>query len=223
MRPGLMKQTASVPCTTPRTSTCSRSCCAARQQPRTRPLPGGDISNRVGEARADPARGEARPWLFGVARNVMRRGRERSGRAAAATQALAHELESVRAASSAPAGGDQHLVAAALAALPAIDREIITMISWDRHPRQVATLLGISPNLVRVRAHRARTRLRSILAEDEETGPVGTFRQPGATRDHPRPADLDRSWRHASAGSCFPSARGISCSTRSVPLRARKP
>jgi RNA polymerase sigma factor (sigma-70 family) len=116
-----------------------------------------------------PAGDGARPWLFGVARNVMRRGCERSGRAAAATQALADELESVRAAQSAPAGGDQNLVAAALAALPAIDREIITMISWDGlTPREVATVLGISPNLVRVRAHRARTRLRSLLAEDEE-------------------------------------------------------
>jgi RNA polymerase sigma-70 factor (ECF subfamily) len=126
-----------------------------------------------------PAGDGTRPWLFGVARNVMRRGCESSGRAAAATQALADELESVRAAQSAPSRGDQELVAAALAALPTIDREIIAMISWDGlTPREVAAVLGISPNLVRVRAHRARTRLRSLLAEDAETRALSIGSQP---------------------------------------------
>lgn len=122
-----------------------------------------------------PAGDGARPWLFGVARNVMRRGHQRRGRAATATKALADGLQSARAADPAPTSEAPGVIAAALAALPAIDQEIITMISWDGlTPRDVATVLGISPNVVRVRAHRARTRLRSLLAEDEETRAVGT-------------------------------------------------
>ncbi len=38
------------------------------------------------------------------------------------------------------------------------------MISWDGlKPKEVAQILGLSPNVVRVRAHRARTRLREEL------------------------------------------------------------
>lgn len=35
---------------------------------------------------------QARPWLFGVARNVLRRGREEGTRASAITAELAREL-----------------------------------------------------------------------------------------------------------------------------------
>jgi DNA-directed RNA polymerase specialized sigma24 family protein len=42
------------------------------------------------------------------------------------------------------------------------------MISWDGlTPRQIGQILGISPNVVRVRAHRARATLRSWLSTDE--------------------------------------------------------
>jgi DNA-directed RNA polymerase specialized sigma24 family protein len=45
------------------------------------------------------------------------------------------------------------------------------MISWDDlKPGEVATILGISANVVRVRAHRAKARLRKQLAsEPQET------------------------------------------------------
>lgn len=119
-----------------------------------------------------PAEDRARPWSFGVARNVMRRGHQRRGRAANATKALANGLRSAPAAHPAPTGEDPDPIPAALAALSAIDQEIITMMSWDGlTPREVAIALGISPNVVRVRAHRARARLRSLL-EDEETRAV---------------------------------------------------
>ena len=41
-----------------------------------------------------PTGTDARPWLFGVARNVMRRGNEQQGHTATATSALAAEFES---------------------------------------------------------------------------------------------------------------------------------
>jgi RNA polymerase sigma-70 factor (ECF subfamily) len=108
-----------------------------------------------------PAGEQARPWLFGVARNVARRARVSGERAAAASQELALAAER------AGAGGRQadDEVAAALAQLTPLDREIVTMLSWDGlSPREVAPLLGLSANVVRVRAHRARQRLRMLLA-----------------------------------------------------------
>jgi len=116
---------------------------------------------------------EARPWLFGVARNVMRRGHERHRRLAAAEQSLAEELQSAASARPARAPDELESITAALSELSAMDQEIITMISWDGlTPRQIGQVLGISPNVVRVRAHRARARLRSLLStNDAELAP----------------------------------------------------
>lgn len=117
---------------------------------------------------------EARLWLFGVARNVMRRGHERHRRLAAAEQSLAEELRSAASARRARAPDEVGSITAALAELSAVDQEIITMISWDElTPREIGHVLGISPNVVRVRAHRARARLRSLLAANDAELPPG--------------------------------------------------
>jgi RNA polymerase sigma factor (sigma-70 family) len=118
-----------------------------------------------------PARDEARPWLFGIARNVSRRERASRERAAATSRELALAAERSNPTSS----SEDSAVAAALSELSPLDQEIVTMLSWDGlAPREVASVLGLSPNAVRIRAHRARTRLRVLLAtrdaiEDADT------------------------------------------------------
>jgi RNA polymerase sigma-70 factor (ECF subfamily) len=62
-------------------------------------------------------------------------------------------------------------VRAALAALPEPDREILTLSAWEGlTPSQIATVLGSSPNAVRVRLHRARARLRQALGPSPRVG-----------------------------------------------------
>jgi len=108
-----------------------------------------------------PAGADARPWLFGVARNVSRR--ERAGEARDAE--LRRELATAVTRSGALTDQTDVELGAALAELSPLDQEIITMMSWDGlTPREVASILGLSPNVVRVRAHRARQRLRQLLA-----------------------------------------------------------
>lgn len=102
---------------------------------------------------------QARPWLFGVARNVLRRSHRRDSRASTAKAELARELYGAQ--RQIPQGDP---VGAALQRLPPIDREIIEMLAWDQlTPREVAAILELSPNTVRVRAHRARLKLREAL------------------------------------------------------------
>jgi RNA polymerase sigma-70 factor, ECF subfamily len=102
---------------------------------------------------------QARPWAFGVARNVLRRVRERDLRRSEAIEALASELRETRA----PIPTDDPGTAA-LQLLSPIDREIIEMLSWDQlSPREIASILDLSANVVRIRAHRARLRLRERL------------------------------------------------------------
>ncbi len=108
-----------------------------------------------------PTGDEARPWLFGVARNVARRERTRGERA----EAVSRELGLVAESAEMVTGSEDGAAAAALSELSPLDQEIITMLSWDGlAPREVASILGLSPNAVRVRAYKARTRLRALLA-----------------------------------------------------------
>ena len=102
---------------------------------------------------------DARPWLFGVARNVLKRDRALDHKASATVEALALHLQDRPA--SVPAND---VLTLALGQLAPIDREIIEMLAWDHlAPREVAAILGFSPNAVRIRAHRARIKLREQL------------------------------------------------------------
>ena len=116
---------------------------------------------------AVPPGDEARLWLFGVARNVLRQRRpDRAERVA--VERLAEEL---RAAITTTPPTQQELplvLAAALKALPEAQREVILLSAWEElTPREIAAVTGAPVNLVRVRLHRARTRLRRELAATE--------------------------------------------------------
>ena len=118
-----------------------------------------------------PGGAETRPWLFGVARNVMRRGNELRDRTAAAASALAAEVQRAGAVCPGPNRAEPDPVMAAIRCLPELDREIITMLIWDElAPREVAAVLGLTPNVVRVRAHRARAKLKSALSNQQPDG-----------------------------------------------------
>jgi RNA polymerase sigma-70 factor, ECF subfamily len=112
---------------------------------------------------AVPPGERARPWLFGVARNLLSKAWSRQRSEEAVAHRLASELrEAIRPVYSAEAAATA--VRQALMSLPEIDREIVTLTAWERlTPHQIAVVVGRSPNVVRVRLHRARARLRRGL------------------------------------------------------------
>jgi len=94
-----------------------------------------------------------------------------------APRALTLAVES----SHATTGAADSVIAAALSELSPLDQEIVTMLSWDGlPPREVASILGLSPNVVRVRAHRARNRLRLRLAGGSVSGDADALDLPSA-------------------------------------------
>ena len=110
-----------------------------------------------------PSDDRARLWLFGVARNLLRKGVRRRHYADKLVERLAAEL---RTAPPAPPRDDSRLVDVrrALAGLAAPDREIVTLTAWEGlTPSQISVVTGMSANVVRVRLHRARKRLRREL------------------------------------------------------------
>jgi RNA polymerase sigma-70 factor (ECF subfamily) len=117
--------------------------------------------------RFDRRYANARPWLFGIAVNVLRhdyRREERELRAYARTgtdplSAQEPSLERLDAEASKP------LIAQALAELPPIEREALLLYAWaELGYADIAQALGIPVGTVRSRLSRARSRLRELLA-----------------------------------------------------------
>lgn len=121
----------------------------------------------------DPRLGNEVAWLFGIARNVVAdrlRNRARElravsrirGRALLDEDSLAHieaRLDAER---------DARRTLTAMACLAETDRAILELVSVDGLPlADVAALLGVEPGTARVRLHRARQRLASVLADED--------------------------------------------------------
>ena len=113
---------------------------------------------------------DARPWLYGIAANLIgkhRRTESRMLRAFARTGVdPVLEGHADRIDSRVTAGSVQPDLAAALAGLSAGDRDVLLLIAWaDLSYEQTATALGIPLGTVRSRLHRAREKIRAALGD----------------------------------------------------------
>ncbi|MGH3264182.1 MAG: RNA polymerase sigma factor [Trebonia sp.] len=129
-----------------------------------------------------PAGDAAQLWLYGIARNLLLRSARRQRVTHAVVERLAAELRNAEPAT-------QHedprtgLLQLALADLSDQDREIPTLNAWEGlAPRQIARVLGTTANSVRIRLHRARTRIRRRLDEQADAlGPRPRSQPPSFT------------------------------------------
>jgi RNA polymerase sigma-70 factor (ECF subfamily) len=100
-------------------------------------------------------------WLLSVARRVLA-NQIRGDRRRQALRAKAVSVESNGAMD--PGQGESDEILAALAQLPAAEREAITLVAWEGlSPSQAATVLGCSNMALRARLYRARRRLSRAL------------------------------------------------------------
>jgi RNA polymerase sigma factor (sigma-70 family) len=115
-------------------------------------------------------RPDARPWLYGIATNLIgrhRRAEVRQYRALART-GLDPVAESFteRADARVSAGGESRRLAAALAKLPTGHRDALLLVAWgDLNYEETAAALGVPVGTVRSRLSRARGRLRQVLGD----------------------------------------------------------
>ncbi len=117
-----------------------------------------------------PEGSDARLWLYGVARRVMANHRRGTGRRDRLGERLRHDLTLAFPdhADIVTARAD---LDAALRRLAVLDREVLQLSAWEGlEPREIATVLNVSPGTVRTRLSRARERLRRELGDDAGAG-----------------------------------------------------
>jgi RNA polymerase sigma factor (sigma-70 family) len=121
-----------------------------------------------------PLTRDARPWLFGIAANLLRRHHRAEARGLRARE----RSESLEVSAGAHEGVPERLDAAfqarravrALRAMPRGEREALLLFAWaDLSYAEIAVALGIPDGTVRSRISRARRRLRDELASCDET------------------------------------------------------
>lgn len=132
--------------------------------------------------RYDTSQESARPWLFGIASNLI----------AGHLRAEARWYQAVaRVGRTTPAGADGHAdqvavrldaaavrgqLAEALGDLAPSDREVLLLVAWaDLTSEETARVLGIPAGTVRSRLHRARKKLRVALGGADPTAPGEDF------------------------------------------------
>jgi RNA polymerase sigma factor (sigma-70 family) len=106
---------------------------------------------------------DARPWLYGIARNVLRSYfRARARVAPANDHAVLDAFDEVD--TRVDAVRHRPALRAALAALPDQDREVLLLVAWEGlTPSQAAASLGIPQGTARWRLHRARAAAQRTL------------------------------------------------------------
>jgi RNA polymerase sigma factor (sigma-70 family) len=144
----------------------------------------GDLFRIAFERRAsfDTARPEARPWLYGIASNLLAKHRRREARRLQATARLvrrtttpADPFDDVDA--RLDAANLWTRIAAAIATLPTGERDALLLFAWEDLPYdQIASALDIQVGTVRSRLNRARARLRELVGETGEQRVTQTLR-----------------------------------------------
>jgi RNA polymerase sigma factor (sigma-70 family) len=121
-------------------------------------------------ARYDPSRENARPWLYGIATNLVRNHRRQEHRRILAYSRFPHERASADevdvAVSRADAEAMAPHVARALRSLTPADRDTLLLLAWAQLSyAEVSDALGVPIGTVRSRLSRARMQVRELIGE----------------------------------------------------------
>lgn len=116
----------------------------------------------------DLARGDSRPWLYGIAIRQIGKHRRAEHRCRQALARLPAEHVSAdfgeRLAERVDAEQFWSRLVAVLSGLPQADREVLLLVAWaDLTYEEAAQALGITVSAVRSRLHRARVRTRKAF------------------------------------------------------------
>ncbi len=124
--------------------------------------------------RYDPSHEDARPWLFGIATNLVRHHRRSEVRRLRAYERIEidrnPDLDEERLAGRADAAQAVGRIAGALRRIPDGERDALLLLAWaDLTYGEIARALDLPIGTVRSRIHRARARLRELLGSSGQS------------------------------------------------------
>ncbi len=122
----------------------------------------------------DTQHADARPWLYGIARNVLREHWRTggSGEAAALEEERLDPWDGVDA--RLDSAERAKAVVSAVRELPAAEREVLLLVAWEQlTPAEAARVLGVAQGTARSRLYRARATLRRVLSERDAEDEAG--------------------------------------------------
>jgi RNA polymerase sigma-70 factor (ECF subfamily) len=136
----------------------------------------GEVFRIAFERRAhfELERESARPWLYGIAANVVaKHQRSEARRLRATVRAAARRTPSEDPGDEAAPAVDAQTrwsrVAEAISSLPAPEREAILLFVWEELSyEEIADALAVPVGTVRSRLHRARARLADMIGEESD-------------------------------------------------------
>ncbi|MEU4746482.1 RNA polymerase sigma factor [Actinosynnema sp. NPDC023658] len=125
--------------------------------------------------RYDRGRPDARPWLYGIATNLVGRHRRQEARRYQARASDDPGADAVqdhadRVAAEVTARAMRSMLAGALGGLSDEDRDVLLLVAWEQLSyEEVAAALAIPVGTVRSRLHRARRKVRQALGGHNPT------------------------------------------------------
>lgn len=115
--------------------------------------------------RFDPSRPNARPWLYGIAHNLLRRHYRDEEQSLRLDGRTAIESNGFRP----DASYSSEQLARALAQLAPSERDVLLLVAWaELAYGEIAETLSIPVGTVRSRLHRGRARLRELLTRSAD-------------------------------------------------------
>lgn len=131
---------------------------------------------------------DAKPWLLGIAMNLIRNYYRKENRRVRAYSALSDQMANsvsdaaCSIAAQLDARADLTVVAAGLRSLPTDEVDALTMHVWEELTyAQIAEVQGVPVGTIRSRLNRVRGRIRELLAENGESTGGASTKIPGGT------------------------------------------
>ncbi len=125
-----------------------------------------------------PAGKEARLWLFGVARNLVKTSWRKRKRVGDLVVRIGSEMSTRGATDEELDNSGVLKIVKALQFLSENDQEILRLLAWENlSHKEISVVLGCSENAVAIRIRRARVRLMKVLQSEKSFSEINNLKE----------------------------------------------
>ena len=125
-----------------------------------------------------PAGQEARLWLFGVARNLVKTSWRKRKRSGDLVVRIGSEMSTRGTTDEELDNSGVLKIVKALQFLSENDQEILRLVAWeDLSHKEISVVLGCSENAVAIRIRRARVRLMKVLQSEKSFSEINNLKE----------------------------------------------